>query len=369
MRITCVVGTRPEVIKMAPVIQELNRRDMAEVTVLSTAQHRHMVDPFLGFFGLKADIDLDAMTVGQTLPELTGRLLTRLSAVIEDTRPDMVLAQGDTTTVMTTAMACFYAGVRFGHIEAGLRTGDLRSPFPEEYNRRLATLTADLNFAPTTAARENLLREGVAADRIVFTGNTVIDALLWTVAHDPPSPIALAPGQRLLLMTLHRRESFGAPVRDVLSAVRRLVERNPDLVVLYPVHPNPNVAVPAREILDGVERVHLRGPLDYPDLVGAMRQAHLILTDSGGIQEEAPALAKPVLVTRDTTERPEAVAEGVVRVIGADPDRVESEAQRLLDDPAAYAAMARGVSPYGDGKAAGRIVDAVLAAGAWKDLS
>ena len=363
MRITCVVGTRPEVIKMSPVIQELARRPGAEVTVLSTAQHRHMVDPFLAFFGLKADIDLDAMTVGQTLPELTARLLTRLCAVLDETRPDMLLAQGDTTTVMASAMACFYNNIPFGHVEAGLRTGDLRSPFPEEFNRRLATIAARLSFAPTTAARDNLLREGVPDDQIVMSGNTVIDALLWTVAHDPPCPVAVGPDQRLLLMTLHRRESFGAPVRAVLSAVKALVEANPDLVVLYPVHPTPNVAEPAREILGAVDRVHLRGPLDYPDLVGGMRRAHVILTDSGGIQEEAPALGKPVLVTRDTTERPEAVSEGVVRIIGADFDRVVVEVQRLLDDPAAYRAMARGVSPYGDGKASPRIADAVLSLG------
>jgi UDP-N-acetylglucosamine 2-epimerase (non-hydrolysing) len=301
------------------------------------------------------------MTANQGLAELTGRLLTRIADLLARARPELVIAQGDTTTVMTTALACFYAGIRFAHVEAGLRTGDLRQPFPEELNRVIAGRIAALNFAPTASARDNLLREGAAPGTVFVTGNTVIDALLWTAERVGDPPVALAPGQRLLLMTLHRRESFGAPIRAVLEAVRDLVARNRDLVVLYPVHPNPNVSGPAAEILGGTARIHLVPPLDYPDLIAAMRAAHLVLTDSGGIQEEAPALGKPVLVARATTERPEAVSEGVAALVGTDAPRIALAVQRLLEDPAAYAAMARGASPYGDGKAAGRIAGIVAA--------
>lgn len=359
MKIICVVGTRPEVIKMAPVIRALKECDWADVTILTTSQHRHMVDPLLAFFGLAADIDLDVMTPNQTLSELTSRLLLKLGEVLAARRPELVLAQGDTTTVMATAMTCHYQNIPFGHVEAGLRTGDLRQPFPEEFNRRVASSVAALNFAPTPTARDNLLREGAPRLSVVLTGNTVIDALLWTAAQNAPCPIDLAPGQRLMLMTLHRRESFGEPIRSVLEGVRALVAANLDLVVLYPVHPNPNVKGPAHEILGGIDRIRLCEPLDYPQLVAAMKRAYIVLTDSGGLQEEAPALAKPVLVTRDTTERPEAVQDGVAKLIGPNGRRVFEEVQRLLDDPAAYAAMARGISPYGDGKAARRIADAI----------
>jgi UDP-N-acetylglucosamine 2-epimerase (non-hydrolysing) len=362
MRIMCVVGTRPEAIKMAPVIRALAALPGIETRVLSTAQHRHMVEPLLAFFGIRPDHDLDAMTANQSLAELTSRLLTRISALLGETRPDLVVAQGDTTTVMTTALACFYLGIDFAHVEAGLRTGDLGQPFPEELNRIVAGRIAALNFAPTAGARDNLLREGTDAGRIFVTGNTVIDALLWTAERVGAPPVALAPGQRLLLMTRHRRESFGAPIRAVLGAVRDLLARNPDLVLLYPVHPNPNVAGPAQEILGAVKRAHLVAPLDYPDLIAAMRACHLVLTDSGGIQEEAPALGKPVLVTRETTERPEAVDEGVAALVGTDPGRITRQVQRLLDDPAAYAAMAKGASPYGDGRAAARIAEIVTTA-------
>ncbi|MGE5269091.1 MAG: non-hydrolyzing UDP-N-acetylglucosamine 2-epimerase [Thiohalocapsa sp.] len=361
LAITCVVGTRPEAIKMAPVIRELQRCDWARVSVLSTAQHRHMVDPLLRFFGIAVDDDLDVMTVDQSLPRLTGRLLERIADALAARRPDLVIAQGDTTTVMATAIACFYAGIPFAHVEAGLRTGDLRQPFPEEFNRAVAARVAALNFAPTDLARRNLLREGIAAERIVITGNTVIDALLWTAQQAPEIAVPLGAEQRLLFVTLHRRESFGAPLRNALMAIRRLVAANPALIVLYPVHPNPNVSGPAHELLGGIERVTLCAPLDYPDSVSAMRRAHLILTDSGGIQEEAPALGKPVLVAREITERPEAVEAGVARLVGTDAERICREVQRLLDDRAAYSAMAKGVSPYGDGHAARRIRDAIAA--------
>ncbi len=356
MRIMCVVGTRPEVIKMAPVIHALRRQDWAQVSVLSTAQHRDLVAPLLAFFGISADHDLDAMTADQGLAGLTSRLLERVGALLAAERPELVLAQGDTTTVMATALACFYAGIRFAHVEAGLRTGDLRAPFPEEFNRIVAGRLAALNFAPTRRAQENLLREGADPAAVFVTGNTVIDALFWTVARTGPPPIAPLPGQRLLLLTLHRRENFGAPIRAVLQAMRRLVAANPDLLLLYPVHPNPNVRGPAGAILGGVDRVHLVPPLEYPALIAAMRVATLVVTDSGGIQEEAPALGKPVLVARETTERPEAVEAGVAVLVGTDPARIEANVQRLLDDTAAYAAMSKGASPYGDGRAAGRIV-------------
>ena len=356
MRIICVIGTRPEVIKMAPVIHALHRQPWARLSVLSTAQHRHLTGPLLGFFGIAADHDLDVMTANQTLAELTSRLLDRIAGLLARQQPDLVIAQGDTTTVMTTALACFYLGIRFAHVEAGLRTGDLRQPFPEEFNRIVAGRLAALNFAPTKRAEANLLREGTDPATVFVTGNTVIDALLWTAERAGPPPVKLAAGQRLLLMTLHRRESFGEPIRAVLAAVRQLITRNPDLVLLYPVHPNPNVSEPARAALGGLGRVHLVAPLDYPALIAAMRAAHLVLTDSGGIQEEAPALGKPVLVARETTERPEAVEQGVAALVGTDAGRITAAVQRLLDDETAYAAMSRGASPYGDGNAAARIV-------------
>ena len=342
---------------MAPVILELRTRPWAQVSVLSTAQHRNLTAPLLSFFGIPVDHDLDAMRPDQGLPELTGRLLPRIAAILHAEQPELVIGQGDTTTVMATAMACFYGHVAFAHVEAGLRTGDLQHPFPEEFNRLIAAKVATVNFAPTRAARANLLREGADPAGIFMTGNTVIDALLWTSKRARKLPFPIAPGGRVLLMTLHRRESFGAPVRGVLSSIRRLVASNPDLSVIYPVHPNPQVSRPAHELLGGVPRVHLCPPLDYPEMIAVMQRADIVLTDSGGIQEEAPALGKPVLVTRETTERPEAVHEGVARLIGTDPDRIVEEVQRLLDDKQAYAAMARGASPYGDGQAARRIAD------------
>jgi UDP-N-acetylglucosamine 2-epimerase (non-hydrolysing) len=356
-RILCVVGTRPEVIKMAPVIQDLRARPWAQVAVLSTAQHRDLAAPLLGFFGVAPEHELAVMSDGQSLHELTARLLLGLPPVFRQAEPHIVLAQGDTTTVMATALACFYSGIAFGHVEAGLRTGDLRDPFPEEFNRILASRLASLNFAPTDAARANLLREGADPRRVFVTGNTVIDALHWVVARDVASPVPVRPDQRVLLVTLHRRESFGRPMQRVFAAIRQLVERNRDLVVIYPLHPNPNVSVPARAQLGGLDRVVLCPPLDYPGLIAVMQRAHLVLTDSGGIQEEAPALGKPVLVARETTERGEAITTGVARLVGTDSDRIVAAAQRLLDDAVAYNAMVRRASPFGDGHASARIGD------------
>jgi UDP-N-acetylglucosamine 2-epimerase (non-hydrolysing) len=356
-RILAVVGTRPEAIKMAPVIRALRSEPWAEVRVLATAQHRQMLDQVLDAFAIVPDVDLDIMAPNQTLPELTSRLLSRLDEVFARERPDAVLIQGDTTTVMTAAMAAFYRHIAVGHVEAGLRTGDLQNPFPEEMNRIVAGRLSRWHFAPTAGARDNLLREGFDPSSVHVTGNTVIDALLDVVQREVPLPVEVPEGRRMLLVTAHRRENFGAPFREVCEAVRDIADRHADVHVVYPVHPNPNVSGPAHEILSGHERIVLCPPLDYLPFVAAMKRAHLILTDSGGVQEEAPALGKPVLVMRQETERPEAVEAGVVKLVGPVREAIVAEASRLLDDPEAYARMARGVSPYGDGRAAGRIVD------------
>jgi UDP-N-acetylglucosamine 2-epimerase (non-hydrolysing) len=354
--VLCVVGTRPEAVKMAPVILALRGEPWARARVLATAQHRRMLDQVLGLFGIAPDVDLDLMRPDQALADLTARMIGALDRALEVEQPDVVLAQGDTTTVLATGLTCFYRRIPFGHVEAGLRTGDLANPFPEEMNRAVASRLARFHFAPTANARQNLLREGIPDATIHVTGNTVIDALLQVAARDVPIGVALDPDKRLVLVTAHRRESFGAPLREAFHALRALADRNHDIQVLYPVHLNPNVSGPAHELLGGHPRIVLCDPLDYAPFVSAMKRAYLILTDSGGVQEEAPALGKPVLVLREETERPEAVAEGVVRLVGTSSSRILSEAQLLLDDPQAYAAMARGVSPYGDGHAAERIV-------------
>lgn len=356
-KIICVVGTRPEAIKMAPLINALKREAWVDCRVLATAQHRHMLDQVLGLFGIQPDIDLNIMRPNQSLVELTSRLLVEVDAVLAAECPDAVIAQGDTTTVMTVALACFYRRIPFGHVEAGLRTWDMQNPFPEEMNRVIAGRIAAWHFAPTASSRDNLLREGVRDEEIVQTGNTVIDALLDVVQRCDHMMPAVGDGKRLVLVTSHRRENFGAPFEEVCRAIRHLVETNEDIEVLYPVHPNPNVRDTAHRMLGGMPRVTLTEPLDYLPFVAAMKRAYLILSDSGGVQEEAPALGKPVLVLRRETERPEAVDAGVVKLVGPDFDRIVSEAQRLLDDEAAYRDMARGVSPYGDGHASERIVD------------
>lgn len=356
--VSCVIGTRPEAIKMAPVVLELGQRPWARSSVVLTAQHRHLVDPLLAWFGITADHDLDAMQENQTLAELTSRVITRLSDLFQRERPDIVLAQGDTTTVLGTALACFYLRIPFGHVEAGLRSGTLNQPFPEEFNRIVADRLAAIHFAPTEIARATLVAEGVATDSIHLTGNTVIDALLWTGSKNPDLPIAIGKGSRVILMTLHRRENFGKAIRAILGAVRDIVLRNPDVEVIYPVHPNPNVRRPAHEVLGNLARVHLTEPLPYPALVAALKRCHLVITDSGGIQEEAPAFGKPTLVTRDVTERPEAIAAGVALLVGTDPQRIILEVERILDR-ITYRAPASGVSPYGDGSAARQIGDAL----------
>lgn len=341
---------------MAPVILQLKKQPGFGVRVLATAQHRHLLDQVMKVFDIEPDIDLDIMRPNQALTTLTARLLLDLDDVLLAEKPDAVLAQGDTTTVMTVALACFYHKIPFGHVEAGLRTWDMQNPFPEEMNRVIAGRLAKWHFAPTESSRQNLLREGVADADIVVTGNTVIDALLSVADRDAELPVKLYPSMRLILVTAHRRENFGEPFERVCHALLALLERNPDVQVLYPVHPNPNVRETAHRLLGGHPRVVLCDPLDYLPFVTAMKRAYLIMSDSGGVQEEAPALGKPVLVLRHETERPEAVEEGVVKLVGTDLDTIVSEAQRLLDDESAYRAMARGVSPYGDGHASGRIV-------------
>ncbi len=355
-KIMCVIGTRPEAIKMAPVILALEKEPWANVRVLATAQHRHMLDQVNEFFGIDPDIDLNIMRPNQALTTLTARLLLELDDVLQAERPDAVLVQGDTTTVMTVALACFYHRIPIGHVEAGLRTWDMQNPFPEEANRVIAGKLARWHFAPTEGSRQNLLKEGVPDSEIIVTGNTVIDALLMTAAKDLELAVPLDPTKRLVLVTSHRRENFGEPFRNICRALRSLAESNPTVQFLYPVHPNPNVKDVAYEFLARLPNFTLCEPLDYAPFIAAMKRAYLILTDSGGVQEEAPALGKPVLVLRDETERPEAVEQGVVKLVGPNYDRIVEEAQRLLDDETAYKAMARGVSPYGDGHAAERIV-------------
>jgi len=341
---------------MAPIILGLQQASWARVRVVATAQHRQLLDKVLSFFDIEPNIDLDAMRPDQALPDLTAKLLTELDRCFAQEAPDAVLAQGDTTTVMVSALAAFYRKIPFGHVEAGLRSGDVLSPFPEEMNRILASNLARWHFAPTESARTNLLAEAIPADSIFVTGNTVIDALLDVSSRCDADTPDLPSDKRLILVTAHRRENFGKPFAQICRAIRYLADLREDVIFLYPVHPNPHVKDAAYCILGGHPRIRLCEPLDYVPFVAAMKRASFILSDSGGVQEEAPALGKPVLVLRRETERPEAVAEGVVRLVGPDFDAIVRESQRLLDDPRAYGSMARGVSPYGDGHSAGRIV-------------
>jgi UDP-N-acetylglucosamine 2-epimerase (non-hydrolysing) len=359
-----IIGTRPEAIKMAPVIKELERfSGEIRSVVCSTGQHRQMLDQVLQLFAITPDLDLGLMTHDQGLAQLTARLFTGLDDVLAETRPDVVLAQGDTTTVLVAALVAYYRGIPFGHVEAGLRTGDRRRPFPEEINRRLADAVTDLYFAPTERSRQALLREGFADRDIFVTGNTVIDALLDVAGREDydwaGGPLAGLPEDgRYVLITAHRRESFGEQFRQLCLAIRDLAQRfgRDGLHFVYPVHLNPNVRKPVGEILGEVPNVTLIEPVDYFSLVQLMKRAKLILTDSGGIQEEAPSLGVPVLVMRDTTERPEGIEAGVVRLVGTHRERIVAEATRLLTDPEAHAAMATPANPYGDGQAARRIV-------------
>ena len=356
MKIICVVGTRPEAIKMAPIILLLQKESWAEVKILATAQHRNMLEQVLELFHITVHIDLNIMRPNQSLTLLTSRLLSSIDDVLLTEKPDIVLVQGDTTTTMSISLACFYHRIPIGHIEAGLRTKNIYNPFPEEANRVIVSKFARWHFAPTDSARLNLLNEGVTDTSSIVTGNTVIDALLMISEKNLPLNIPLSPDKRLVLITSHRRENFGEPFLNICHALRTLAENNPTVQFLYPVHPNPNVHDVAYRILGESPNIHLCEPLDYGQFVAAMKRAYLVVSDSGGVQEEAPALGKPVLVLREDTERPEAVEQGVVKLIGTTYERIIREIQHLLDNEPAWRAMARGVSPYGDGRSAMRTV-------------
>lgn len=353
-------GTRPEAIKLAPVIKELERFPRSfRVRVLVTAQHREMLDQVLRTFGIRPDIDLDIMRPRQTLSSLTARLLVAIERVLVAETPDVVIVQGDTTSALVSSLAAYYQGVPVAHVEAGLRTHDPYAPFPEEMNRRLIAALAAMHFAPTRQARKNLIREGIPARLIHVTGNTAIDALLAVMRITENRRIEVLgrvnSGSRIVLVTGHRRESFGPGLDRICRALATLVRRNPDVEVIYPVHLNPNVRGPVRRALGGHSRIHLIEPLEYMPFVGLMRRAYLILTDSGGIQEEAPTLGKPVLVMRDKTERGEGLSAGTARLVGTDVKRIVRSAERLLRSRAAYERMSRAANPYGDGRAAVRI--------------
>jgi UDP-N-acetylglucosamine 2-epimerase (non-hydrolysing) len=376
MKVLSVFGTRPEAVKMAPVVRALKETAGIESLVCVTAQHRQMLDQVLDLFEIRPDFDLDLMRDNQSLAELSAAIFTNLDPVLAEYKPDWVLAQGDTTTVAITSMLAFYRRIKFGHVEAGLRTHNKWHPFPEEINRRIATATADLHFAPTEWSRQNLLRENIEDGIIVVTGNPVIDALDHVSKQEEPAQIrellqtlgidkqanGEQGGKRLILLTAHRRENFGKPIEDICEAVGELASRG-DVEIVYPVHLNPHVQEPVNRLLKGVPHVTLLPPLDYLPLVHLMKQAALILTDSGGIQEEAPAFGIPVLVLRETTERPEGIEAGTLKLVGTDTDRIITEAARLLDEPLSYAQMAKSANPYGDGHAAERIVQALLRAG------
>lgn len=362
----CIIGTRPEAIKMAPLALALRADPRFDFRLCLTGQHRQMLDQVMTLFGLKADFDLDIMKPGQDLTDVTARILTGMRDVYRAFKPDIALVHGDTSTTLSASLASFYHDVAVGHVEAGLRTGNMRAPFPEEANRKLTGALASLHFAPTELSRKNLLREGVDPQSIHVTGNTVIDALLDVSARvsgdkDLQKQFGaqfsfLKNGQRVLLVTGHRRENFGDGFQRICRAIAEIARAFPDVAIVYPVHMNPNVVQPVRQILSGISNVHLIEPLEYLPFIYLMQRAHLILTDSGGVQEEAPSLGKPVLVMRDTTERPEAVEAGTVKLVGTDEFAIVSGVSRLLTDEAAYRAMSMAHNPYGDGKAVQRIV-------------
>jgi len=369
-----VIGTRPEAIKMAPVIKELAKYPrQIESHIVATGQHREMLDQVLSIFGIQPDVDLDLMQANQGLPALTADAITSLSNTLGHHRPDLMLVQGDTTTAMAAALAAFYERIPVGHVEAGLRTDNRYSPFPEEINRRMISVLTTYHFAPTRKAGDTLLAEGVPEKNIYVTGNTVIDTLLYMVKQQPKMSreelftlLGLGDNnlndgeKRLILVTGHRRENFGKPLEDICSGLKRVSERNRDVVIVYPVHLNPNVRGHVYRILSRVERIYLIPPLDYPTFVQLMSQAYLILTDSGGVQEEAPSLGKPVLVMRDTTERPEAIEAGVARLIGTESESIIENVEQLLNNRNEYEKMSKAVNPFGDGNAAERIVNVLL---------
>ena len=364
VKVMAIFGTRPEAIKMAPVVRELLKHPEIETKVCLTAQHREMLDQVVDLFQLPVDYDLDIMKQGQSLYDITDRVLLGLKEVLEKEKPDLVLVHGDTTTTFSATLAAFYQQIDVGHVEAGLRTGNMYSPFPEEANRRLTSVLTTLHFAPTETARQNLLKENQKDDRIFTVGNSVIDALLATVKKDyvfeDKELQDIEEHKRIILVTTHRRENLGEPMRNVYRALRRLVETIPDTEVVFPVHRNPLVRQAVKEVLDGVPGIHLVDPMEYEPFTNLMARSAIILTDSGGIQEEAPSLGKPVLVLRDTTERPEAVASGTVKLAGTNEDKVYNTAYKLLTDEVAYREMAESINPYGDGHTSERIAQAIL---------
>jgi UDP-N-acetylglucosamine 2-epimerase (non-hydrolysing) len=371
IRVLSIFGTRPEAVKMAPVVKQLAQTPGIESSVCVTAQHREMLDQVLHLFDIRADVDLNLMRPNQTLAGLSADVFTHIDPVLRDIKPDWVLVQGDTTTVMCASLAAYYNHIHVGHVEAGLRTNDKWQPFPEEINRRVAGVTADLHFAPTQHSRQNLLREGVPDAHIVVTGNPVIDALQEITRRPAPQEtsrlleqLRIGSGARLVLVTAHRRESFGQPLENVFTALRELAECYAGgIQLVYPVHLNPNVQEPAHRILGGVPNITLLPPVEYLPLVHLMRRSSLVLTDSGGIQEEATAMKVPTLVLREVTERPEGVEAGVLKLVGTDRQRIYEESRRLLDDPEAAHAMASAPNPFGDGHAAERIAEALLRSG------
>lgn len=358
MKVMCVFGTRPEAIKMCPLVQELKSRKELQTLVCVTGQHRQMLDQVLEAFSVVPDYDLSIMKDRQTLFDVTVNILERIREVLNQEKPDVVLVHGDTTTTFAAALACFYLQIPVGHVEAGLRTYNIYSPYPEEFNRQAVGIVAQYNFAPTSMAKENLLKEGKNPSTIYVTGNTAIDALKTTVRKDYSHPeLEWAKGSRLVLLTAHRRENLGEPMHHMFRAIKRIVDETPDVKVIYPIHMNPLVRQAAAEVFGDDDRFHIIEPLDVLDFHNFMSRSHLILTDSGGIQEEAPSLGKPVLVMRDTTERPEGIAAGTLKLVGTDEETIYTEFKRLLNDEKEYKAMSTASNPYGDGFASKRIAD------------
>ena len=361
MKILIIFGTRPEAIKMAPLVLRL--RQSLEVKVCVTGQHRQMLDQVLGLFQIVPDYDLNLMKPNQNLANLTAEVLNGVTQILQNRKFDWVLVQGDTTSTMAGAMAAFYQKVRVGHVEAGLRTYNLNSPFPEELNRQVTSKMAQLHFAPTAESKQNLLKEGFSENNISITGNTVIDALHWVLEHSTPLDLALPidlQQSRMILVTGHRRENFGEGFQQICEALQTVALRQPDVQIVYPVHLNPNVREPVNRILSNLPNINILEPLEYPQFVHLMNKSSLILTDSGGVQEEAPSLGKPVLVMRDTTERPEGVQAGTVKLVGANQRTIVDETIRLLNDSEAYRKMAFAHNPYGDGTASKKIMDALM---------
>jgi UDP-N-acetylglucosamine 2-epimerase (non-hydrolysing) len=360
-KVMLVFGTRPEAIKMCPLVNELKTRDNADVVACVTGQHRQMLDQVLEVFGVVPDYDLSIMKEKQNLFDITTNILNRIKAVLEEVNPDVVLVHGDTSTTFVTALACFYLHIPVGHVEAGLRTYDIDSPYPEEFNRQAVSIISRYNFAPTEMSRQNLLKEGKKPETIYVTGNTAIDALKTTVRADYSHPeLDWAADSRLIIITAHRRENLGEPMHHMFRAIRRIMDENPDVKAIYPIHMNPVVRQAAEQELGGCDRIHIIEPLDVLDFHNFLAKSYLILTDSGGIQEEAPSLGKPVLVMRDTTERPEGIAAGTLKLVGTDEEVIYREFNRLLTDENAYREMSVASNPYGDGHACERIADYLL---------